>query len=393
MAEPNLGFLQRFSTINNSEANNVLDVLGGRPLSGYIGGNPKGGYWIERLTEEWGDAFEVKYAAPCNSATSGLLAACMAIGVKAGDEVWTTPYSMSATAACAKVLGAWVRFIDIETDRFGIDPGSLAPAVLAKQTPKAIIVTNLFGHPARLHAIKRWCDEHDVILIEDNAQSPFATVDGEHTGTIGDIGVFSLNVHKHIQCGEGGVIVTNDDTLAHRLQCIINHGELAPSRPFIGLNLRMTEPIAAIACAQLAKAKEIIEGRREIGLAMCDMVKDVPWIKAHGDQPGCKHVYYLWSALTDTPPRLYELVAGLNRHGIPARCGYAPLLHKLFKSDDNCPVVEDVDSRIVVFEVCAYDLRQRHMGAMREIIKRVTGEIDEDRQSGDQQFQSTIHSG
>lgn len=375
MAAPHLGDLVPFNTIGGLEWDYVQRSLS-KPLSGYIGGDPCSGYWVQRLADSWSATFKTKYVVPCNSATSGLLAACMAAGVKPGDEVWTTPYSMSATAACAKVLGAKVRFIDIEDRRFGINPIRFKDnAVL----PKAIIVTNLFGHPAYLKRLWEWCDEHSVFLIEDNAQAPFATEDGKYTGTIGHIGVFSLNVHKHIQCGEGGVIVTRDTQLAYRLHGAINHGELDPVWPWLGLNLRMTEPIAAIACAQLSRSWPIIEGRREIGLALCDMVKDIPWITAHVDQPGCKHVYYLWTALMDSSKRRGEFVTRLNERGVPIRAKYAPLLHRMFNTGDSCPVVEDVDSRIVVFEVCAYDLSRQQMKLMAEIINRVAGDMHEDR--------------
>lgn len=142
----------------------------------------------------------------------------------------------------------------------------------------------------------------------------------------------------------------------------------------------MTEPIAAIACAQLGRASKIIAERREIGLQLCDMVKDIPWLKAHTDQPGCKHVYYLWTALANTQRQAEAFVGYLTRHGFPIRHRYAPLLHKLFhESGSKCPVVEDIDSRIVVFEVCAYQLNPQILDDMREIIKTVAGEIHEDR--------------
>lgn len=379
MATPHLGKLERFYTIGPNERAFVGTALD-MGLSGYIGGDPKGGHWVEHLTQEWKRTFGVQYAIPCNSATSGLLAACMALKIGPGDTVWTTPYSMSATAACAKVLGANVEFIDIEAERFGIDPGKVAELISHGKRPKAIIVANLFGHPTRLADIMEWCVHKGIYLIEDNAQAPFATEEDRYAGTIGHIGVFSLNVHKHIQCGEGGVIVTDNDILAHRLYGCINHGELDPVWPWLGLNLRMTEPIAAIACAQLGRASKIIAERREIGLQLCDMVKDIPWLKAHTDQPGCKHVYYLWTALANTQRQAEAFVGYLTRHGFPIRHRYAPLLHKLFhESGSKCPVVEDIDSRIVVFEVCAYQLNPQILDDMREIIKTVAGEIHEDR--------------
>lgn len=374
MVRPHLGPLKRFNTIGPKERQNVLDALRGRPLSGYIGGDPSGGYYIEKLKDEWAKTFCVEHAIPCNSATSGLLAACMAIGIGPGDEVWTTPYSMSATAACAKVLGAKLRFIDIEPDRFGINPKLLQGLM----PPKAVIVANIFGHPAHLNKIMAWCRENNVKLIEDNAQSPMATENGDYAGTVGHIGVFSLNVHKHIQCGEGGVIVTRDAELAARLENVINHGELAFDHRITGLNLRMTEPIAAIACAQLLRAGSIIEGRRQIGLELCDMVKGVSWMKPHVDQPGCKHVYYVWTAQVAWPHRS-ALVNRLHQAGVPIRAGYAPLLNGLFKTRDPCPVALEVDDSIIVFEVCAYDLPRGRLDALREIVKRVTGELHEDR--------------
>lgn len=376
MAKAHLGKLSRFTTIGALEIGNVLCSLN-HPLSEYIGGDPRGGYWIEHLTAKWQEEFGVRYAIPCNSATSGLLAACMAVGIGPGDEVWTTAYSMSATAACAKVLGADIRIIDIELECFGLDPTKLSYSGWTgrgKQPPKAVIVTNLFGHPAKLREIREWCDTYHIYMIEDNAQSPFAMFGQDYAGTIGDIGVFSLNVHKHIQCGEGGVIVTNETRLAMMLHNAINHGELDPKYPTLGLNLRMTEPIAAIACAQLKKARDIVAGRRAIGLELCDMVEDIPWIKPHKDQTGCKHVYYLWTALTRNGKR-GEFVTRMNERGVPIRAKYAPLLHRLFNTGDQCPVVEHVDSRIVVFEVCAYDLSSGQMKTLREIFKQVAGDM------------------
>lgn len=224
MAEAHLGKLEPFSTIGDKEVAYVIRAMTATgPLSGYIGGSPSEGYWVKRLAAEWRMTFGISHAIPCNSATSGLLAACMAVGVGPGDTIWTTPYSMSATAACAKVLGAKVRFIDIELSRFGIDPAGLNGR---GEAPKAIIITNLFGHPAYLKEIRAWCDRYSVYLIEDNAQAPMATERAVFTGTIGHIGVWSLNVHKFIQCGEGGIVGTNDPALAQRLEDAINHGEL-----------------------------------------------------------------------------------------------------------------------------------------------------------------------
>ena len=371
MAATTLGRLPRFRTIGHAEKTNLMRAMRS-DLSGYLGGVVKGGYWCERLAEEWQAAFKVKYAVPCNSATSGLLAACMAAGIGPDSVVWTTAMSMSATAACAKVLGAHVVFIDIETKRFSMNMNNFRGA-----PPKAIIVANLFGHPAYLSSMRSWCDSNNVIMIEDNAQSPFAMENGKYAGTIGHIGVFSLNVHKHIQCGEGGVIVANDSTFGEALHGAINHGELC-NLP-AGLNLRMVEPIAAIASAQLAKGPKIIAGRRELAAEITDMFSCVPWIQTPIEDVGCKHVYYMWAARVLDGKRA-RLVAELTSHGFPVREGYSKPLNLIFPSMQGhdygigpqpCPVAERMENEeIMCFEICAYDPRAYQIRKMREIVKR-----------------------
>lgn len=367
MDGPTLEKLPPFSTIGYRERVNILQSIK-RPLSGYLGGaTPRGGYWTDKLEEQWSNAFECKYSVPCNSATSGLLAACMAARIGPGDEVWTTAYSMSATASCAIVLGAGVKFLDIEPIRFSINLN-----MLIGTPPKAIIVTNLFGHPAYLHALRLWCDQRKVVMIEDNAQSIFAMENGKYAGTIGHMGVFSLNVHKHLNCGEGGMVCTNDSEFSTRLRHAINHGELSGSVPqHIGLNLRMTEPIAAIACAQLSRATEIMNSRRELAEAITKMMAVAPWIRAPIEDIECKHSYYVWAGLSNDPVMRTKFVHELNLRGFTLREGYIRPLHHVFRSADLCPETERIELGIVTFEICAYDPKAHHLKKMRDIVEYV----------------------
>lgn len=358
--------LPRFFTVGLAEKLNVQKALKS-PLSGYLGGIDKAGYFVSQLQDKWCEAFGVTHAVACNSATSGLLAACMAAGIGPGDTVWITAYSMSATAACAKVLGANIVFIDIETIRFSLN---LAARPQSGPIPKCIIVTNLFGHPAYLETIRSWCDSNNVLMIEDNAQSPFAKEYGRYAGTVGHIGVFSLNVHKHIQSGEGGIVVAADDALDARIRGSINHGELAGGPA--GLNLRMSEPVAAIAVAQLLKAAPIIRTRIELAHELTDMVKDIPWIRPPIEDKGCTHVYYIWAALVDDPEqkRRFNFTNRLQGSGFPMLAGYCKPLHGVFGVHDNLPVVQRVEYKnIIIFEVCQWDPKRRHLNKMREMIK------------------------
>jgi dTDP-4-amino-4,6-dideoxygalactose transaminase len=375
-----MGTLPKFSTIGKAEASNVMKALKG-PLSGYIGGDPLGGYWVERLAEEWKETFGCQHAVPCNSATSGLWAAVNAV-IRPNDLVWVVTYTMSASAGCLKGSGARIRFIDIEGWTYTAD--TLLFDLMAKEEmPKAIIVTNLFGHPADLHWMRRWCDHRDVLLIEDNAQAPFAREHGRYTGTIGHIGVFSLNVHKHIQCGEGGVIVTDHPGIAHYCRLLINHGELA-SQAIIGLNLRMTEPIAAIASAQLKRGEKIVQGRVDLAGAVTECFRECEFVIPPAKGEGCRHVFYLWAGrLVGPRAKRFGLVTALQSRGLPVRLGYSRPLHKIFGTNDECPIADTIEREcLITFEICAYDPKAHHLRRMRDIILQEAQRIQGDRDYG-----------
>ncbi len=150
--------LPKYWTIGRDEQYNLNKAMK-RSLSGYIGGYPSTGYWINQLSDDWRAEFNVNFAIPCNSATSGLMAACMAADIGPGDEVWVSTYTMSATATCAMILGATVRFVDIDPEFFCINV-----ACRPNSLPKAIIVTNLFGCAAELPLIRSLFDIHNQFV-------------------------------------------------------------------------------------------------------------------------------------------------------------------------------------------------------------------------------------
>lgn len=376
-----LGPLPKYWTIGRPEHANVVKSLK-RPLSGYIGGQPSDGYFIKLLSDCWRDEFQCHYAVPCNSATSGLMAACMAADIGPGDEVWCSAYTMSATATCAMMLGATVKFMDIDPVYFCIT------GLVTVPLPKVLIVTNLFGCAAHLPAIRAFCDVYNVVMIEDNAQAPYATVGGQFTGTIGHMGVFSLNVHKHFQCGEGGVVVTNSATLAERLERAINHGELAPGWQQIGGNFRMTEPIAAIACAQLKKGYNLVQTRVTLAEAITAIFKQVSFVEPPAKRFGEIHAYYMWAGQI-LGPNAKDLraafVGRLRDRGVPFKIGYTTPLHRLFKADYGLPVVDEIErARLFTFEICAYDLKRHHLRRMRDIIlweaESIEGELESEKE-------------
>lgn len=276
---------------------------------------------------------------------------------------------MSATAAAPQVATA-----DLDTDIYFMDCDYETYCSTPHNCPQdgigLIFVTNLFGQAAPLTKWEEFAKDHGVILIEDAAQAPFAeTPDGRLAGTVGDMGVFSLNVHKHLQVGEGGIIVTNNDEFAYHLRGIINHAECL-GLPFSGLNLRMTEIAAAMAIEQLKKADQIISSRIELAQCLSDMVSDF-WVPPVEEG---KHVYYHWAVRV---PNRDAVCNFLRSEGIPVKNGYVKPLYHLPAFDHwsrPCAVAEKAHAELMIFENCAWSPTNEQLKEMKEIFKRA-GEL------------------
>lgn len=325
------------------------------PLSGYLAGNWRGGYYVQALEAAWCEIFNVDHAIACNSATSGLLAAAFAVGL-GPDDVFVCPaMTMSATAAAPMFTGAKPFFRDVSSADFGLSPSAMP------DNTKAIFSTNLFGHPAPLGR-NQWDQDCGVHLIEDNAQSPFAMAHGRHVGTMGTIGVWSLNVHKPIQCGEGGVVTTDDELIEMAIRDFINHGEIGGE---LGLNLRMPEVCAAIALEQLGRGQAIVDERVEQAEVILKAIGDIPGLFPPMVHPGCTHVYYTIPFLVDRTIDRTAFCAALHEQGVPIVEGYRDPLyrHAPFKAFARpCPIAEDLhDRRLFYFENCAWDPNLKQM--------------------------------
>ena len=370
--------IARFNTIGQAELYAAHTILNQHhPLSGFLGGEEHGGMWVRRLEGKWAEIFKVKHAISMNSATSGLLAAAATIDNPFDKSFLVSPYTMSATVAATTFCGMTPVFSDIEPDTFSLDLQKVRPwgAIAELENVKAIVVTNLFGHPAELRNIREFSDRYELLMIEDNAQSPFAMEGSKYAGTFGHIGVFSLNVHKHIQCGEGGICVTDDDDLAHKMRMFRNHGEMAGG--LIGLNLRMTEITAAVALAQLQRADEIIGGRIELAERLTEAVKDLPVITPPlvRTAENCRHVYYCWAAKLDDRIDRDLFVKAMNAEGVPMRAGYMKPLYSLpaFSAYSTpCPITEDVENRLVIFEVCSWSPTNAQIKQIGNAFEKVT---------------------
>jgi len=271
-------------------------------------------------------------------------------------------------------LGAKISYRDIDDKTFNLKPDAHD---MADAGYTHCIVANIFGHPARLEWWRKAADTYGFILIEDNAQSPFATIGGRFAGTVGHVGVFSLNVHKHIQCGEGGIIVTDDDKIAAEARNFINHGELACSR--IGLNLRMTEVTAAMAHSQINKAINIIYDRQRQASAITMAVRLFDWIEPPFHYEDCSHVFYAWACKVLSEKIGIErekIVAAIEAEGFPIKCGYPPLHRMQAFKDANISYPLKVAERmhdweIALVENCTYTFTTTQIHQLGTILQKI----------------------
>ncbi|MCG8380344.1 MAG: DegT/DnrJ/EryC1/StrS family aminotransferase, partial [Proteobacteria bacterium] len=217
---------KHYNPIGKEELEAARSVIESGVLSQYLAcwdadfyGGPKV-QEFERFSEDY---FGVKHAITVNSWTSGLIAAVGAIGIEPGDEIIVSPWTMCASATAIIHWNAIPVFADIEPETFCLDPESVENNI--SPYTKAIMSPDIFGHSADMDALMGIADKYNLKVISDTAQAPGAYYHGKYAGTIADVGGFSLNYHKHIHTGEGGILVTNDDQIAERLQLIRNHAE------------------------------------------------------------------------------------------------------------------------------------------------------------------------
>ena len=299
--------LPRVSSMGGEERAAVLRVLDSGVLSQYLGeAHPDfyGGTEVRAMEGEFAKYFGAGHAVSTNSATTALHTAVAACGVGPGDEVIVSPYTMSASATAILMVNAVPVFADIDPDTFCLDPRS----VRARITPRtrAIMAVDIFGQPAHWDELRAIAREHDLRIVEDAAQAVGASYKGRPAGTLGDIGVLSLNYHKIIHAGEGGLMLMDQPELAQRACLVRNHGEVvvesfgvADIANTLGSNFRMTEIGASIAREQLKKLPSLLERRYALGTYLAGKLAALPGVTPPRLEPGVTTTYYAYAIRLD----------------------------------------------------------------------------------------------
>lgn len=399
---------QRYNSIGQEEVKAARLVVESGSLSQFLGcwepdffGGPK----VQAFEKQCAEYFGVKHAITVNSWTSGLIAAIGAVGIEPGDEVIVPPWTMCASATAILHWNAIPVFADIDPETYCLDPVS----VEANITPytKAIMAVDIFGQSADMDALMDIADKHGLKIISDTAQAPGALYKGKAAGTLAHIGGYSLNYHKHIHTGEGGVLVTNDDVLAEKLQLIRNHAEgvvggkgVTDLTNMLGYNFRLGEIECAIGIEQLKKLKGFVTSRQHAADKLTQGLAGLHGLKTPLVQADCTHVYYVYPMQLDigllgvSRARLIEALEAEGLVGLAA--GYAnihllPMYQQKMAYGSNgfpwssdicrrdvsyakgiCPVAETLhDSTYLGFEMCLHQLSDPEVDAMVRAFRKV----------------------
>ncbi len=279
---------------------------------------------VGKLEEEIAAYHALPYAVGVANGTDALLLALKACGIKAGDEVITTPFTFIATAEVVAQLGATPVFVDICPETFNINPRLIAEKITTKT--KAIIPVHLFGHPADMDPIIQIAREHNLKVIEDCAQAFGARYNNQKVGTIGDVGCFSFFPSKNLGCyGDGGIVITKDEGIARQVRMLRNHGSsVRYYHSEIGWNSRLDEIQAAILRVKLNYIEQYNNARRKNAAAYCAMI-DPQKIILPATVKGSEHVFHQFTIRAQNRDAIAD---ALKEKGIASAVYYPVPLHQ-----------------------------------------------------------------
>ena len=253
-----------FELFGDQERKEVNDVLDNGVLMRYGFDGMRKGHWkAKELEAELKNTFKTNHAQLVSSGTAAVSVALASAGVGAGDEVIMPTFTFVASFEAIMMLGAIPILVDID-DTLTLDPKAVAKAITPKT--KAVMVVQMCGSMGDMDALKRLCDTHGLLLIEDACQAIGGSYKGNPLGSIGDLGCFSFDFVKTVTCGEGGAVITNNESYYSNADHYSDHGHDhvgddrgAETHPFLGYNFRISELHAAVGLAQIKRLPEFLD--------------------------------------------------------------------------------------------------------------------------------------
>jgi dTDP-4-amino-4,6-dideoxygalactose transaminase len=272
---------------------------------------------------------ETKHAIGCASGSDALLLALMALDLKAGDEVITTPFSFFATASSITRLGARPVFVDIDPESYNLDVSRVADAVTSRT--KAIMPVHLYGQCAQMDPLLELGKRHGIPIVEDAAQAIGATDNGRRAGSLGLMGCFSFYPTKNLGgAGDGGILTTNDDQVAQRLRRLRAHGGATEyEHSEVGINSRLDELQAAVLRVKFPSLDKWSDERAKKAAIYSQLLGDAklsfPLVTPHV-RPAARHIFHQY--VIRVPGNRDRLAEHLKTHGVGSKVYYPIPLHR-----------------------------------------------------------------
>ncbi|MGB9619793.1 MAG: DegT/DnrJ/EryC1/StrS family aminotransferase, partial [Armatimonadota bacterium] len=286
-----------------------------------------GGKYVQQFEKGFAQKLGVKHGIACTSGTAAIHIALGAINPDCGREIITAPITDMGTVAPILFQNCIPVFADLDPVFYTMLPESIESKINEKTA--AILVVHLFGQPCDMDPILAIARKHNLPVIEDCCQAYLTQYKGRLSGTMGDIAAFSLQQSKHMTAGDGGIVVTNDDSLAERASLFSDKGwpRTGDIRDyvFLGLNYRMNELTGAVAVAQMGKVESVVERRRAAADMLTRLLADAPGVIPPRVREGCKHSWWLYPLTIDenvVPVSPVDFARALAAEGIGAGHGY-----------------------------------------------------------------------
>jgi perosamine synthetase len=306
------------------------------------------GKYVDLFEEEFASFCKTRHAVSCANGTVAIQLALSAYNIGANDEVLVPDLSFVATANAVLHCGAKPVFVDVDADSLCIDPELLERHITPNT--RAIMPVHLYGHPANMVAINEIAREHGLVVIEDAAEAHGSSFDGQPVGGLGNCGTFSFYGNKNFTTGEGGMITTNDDQFAQRCRFLRDHA-MDPKRRYWhtepGFNYRLTNIQAALGCAQLSRADELLRTRNWIFTQYQERLGHLPELRLNRCLPGYVNSYWITcveigglSAVSRD-----QLMVEMKKQGVDSRPYFYPMSEMPYFERANTPVSHDVASR------------------------------------------------
>jgi dTDP-4-amino-4,6-dideoxygalactose transaminase len=310
--------------VDEREIKAVTDVV----KSGAFGFGSK----VAEFEVKFAEYMDAKYGICTNSGTTSIITALIAAGVGAGDEVIIPPYTFIATASAVLDANGTPVFADIDPDNYCLSPESVEQMITEKT--RAIITVHLGGCPTDMDVLMALAKKYNLAVIEDASHAHGARYKGKAVGALGDMGCFSFQSSKNLNCGEGGIVLTNDQALYDR--CLAQHNSrrissetIGDMSDIVGTNFRMTEFQGAILLAQFERFDEQSNIRDENGMFLTKQLRQIGGFKIPRPSYVTRHGYHFITITYESEEfkglPLGDFIDALNAEGIPCGGGYGPL--------------------------------------------------------------------